>query len=150
ETLNRLHYLRVNETLLIILDEFLNLDERSYDELYLWCLVQVSRTEPQHIATLWPQVASLDLRYRNSAWQRAAGVRVYEQPYRLTDLLFYYYVLYSKKPVIGWYFDETTRRYQDLHRPEATSLGSVLRQAKAGFTDGQLELVWQALRELAA
>jgi hypothetical protein len=151
EALHRFRYPRLNETLLIILDEFLNLVERSYDELYLWCLVQLSRTDRQYAQSFWPEVFSLDLRYRNRPWQRPAGVRVYEQPYRFTDLLFYYYVLYSKQfqrigdlrwdPVQGW------QRHKE--RPASPSLGSLLKGMQPALSAGQLHVIEQALRELA-
>src|SRR5262249_11714772 len=34
----------------------------------------------------------LDLRYRSAAWRRPLGVKLVDQPYRLTELVFYYYV----------------------------------------------------------
>jgi hypothetical protein len=95
ETLVRLGYDRVEEILLAILDEFAQLDERSYDELYLWSIVYLSRLEPRHVESFWPMVVALDQRYRFADWTRPAGVALVDQPYRLTDLLFYYYVLHT-------------------------------------------------------
>src|SRR5262249_978591 len=88
-------YPRLEEMLLIVLDEFLLLTERSYDELFLWCIVQLSRTDYRYVETFWPQPIALDLHFRAAAWRRPAGTRLFEQPYRLTDLIFYYYVIYS-------------------------------------------------------
>jgi hypothetical protein len=93
ETLGRLGYPRVQEMLLVVLDEFSQLTEKSYDELYLWCIVQLSRTDLRHVRTFWPQAIALDLRYRSAPWQRPDGTRLFEQPYRFTDLVFYFYVI---------------------------------------------------------
>jgi hypothetical protein len=88
-------YPRLEEMLRIVLDEFLLLTERSYDQLFLWSIVQLSRTDFRFVETFWPQAIALDLRFRAGPWRRPAGGHLYEQPYRLTDLLFYYYVIYT-------------------------------------------------------
>jgi hypothetical protein len=95
ESLQRLNCAEVLDTMLVLLDDFSQLEPRSYDELYLWCIVQLSRSDSRHVAQFWPMVLTLDLRYRSEAWQRSPGVSLVEQPYRLTELLFYYYVLYT-------------------------------------------------------
>jgi hypothetical protein len=149
ETLKRFRYPRLNETLQIILDEFLNLDERSYDELYLWCLVQLSLTDQQYAQAFWPHVFSLDLRYRNRPWQRPSGVHAYEAPYRLTDLLFYYYILYAKQRQLRHTYDRVQGwRYQE--RPASPSVGAILLALKPALSAGQLLVIDRALGELAA
>ena len=136
ETLNRLGYPKLDETLLMILDDFCQLDLRSYNELYLWCIVQLSRSDVQHVKTFWPLVITLDLRYRSTTWRRPAGTRVFEQPYRLTDLVFYYFVLYTLDRQTG----TGTSRFP--------SLGACLLQIVPGLSSEQLDLVVQALGEL--
>jgi hypothetical protein len=84
---------RLEEALLMLLDEFSRLDQHSYNELYLWCIVQLSRMDVLHTAAFWPLVLDLDLRYRSAPWRRPEGARLFEQPYRLTELVFYYYVI---------------------------------------------------------
>jgi hypothetical protein len=79
--------------LLMLLDEFNQLDQHSYNELYLWCIVQLSRMGPIHTAAFWPLVFDLDLRYRAASWRRSLGVSLVDQPYRLTELVFYFYVI---------------------------------------------------------
>lgn len=136
ETLNRLGYRKLDETLLMILDDFCRLDPLSYNELYLWCIIQLSRTDGQHVKTFWPLVVTLDLRYRAAAWQRPAGSRVFEQPYRLTDLVFYYFVLY------------TLDRQTGTGISRFPSLGACLLQIAPNLSGEQLALVMQALGEL--
>jgi hypothetical protein len=98
ESLQRLGCSELEETLLILLDDFAQLEPRSYDELYLWSIVQLSRSNPVHVDRFWPMVLTLDMRYRSAPWQRPAAVSVAEQPYRLTELLSYYYFLYTVEP----------------------------------------------------
>ena len=88
---------RVEQTLLMILDDFARLDQRSYDELYLWSIVHLGRQNPRHVDTFSPMALALDFRYRSAPWQRERGVPVVDQPYRLCELVCYYYVLYTVK-----------------------------------------------------
>jgi hypothetical protein len=147
ETLKRLDCRRLEETLGILLDEFLQLEERSYDELYLWCLVELSRTRSAHVRTYWPQVFSLDLLHRSAAWQRPKGVALVDQPYRLTDLLFYYYVLgtlHLQVPPTDFMGRPRVRQgYVPL------TLARCLASIAGELTEAQLELVRRALKELA-
>jgi hypothetical protein len=147
ETLKRLGFDRLPETLRVLLDEFSQLEESAYDELYLWSIVELSRTDPAHVDTYWPQVLTLDLHYRAEPWERPEGVHLVDQPYRLTDLLFYYYVIYALK------IPSPPSTPYDWHRespkPEAPSLGSHLRRIAPSLTAEQLEMARRALRELA-
>jgi hypothetical protein len=136
ETLNRLGYRKLDETLLMILDDFCRLDPLSYNELYLWCIVQLSRTNGRHVKTFWPLVVTLDLRYRSADWRRPAGARVFEQPYRLTDLLFYFFVLY------------TLDRQTGTGMSRFPSLGAYLLQIAPDLSHEQLGLVMRSLDEL--
>lgn len=95
ETLNRINPDRLRETLLMYLDEFAQLEHRAYDQLYLWTIVYLSRSDRQNVGTFWPLAIALDQRYRSAVWQRPAGTTPTDQPYRFLELLFYYYVLYT-------------------------------------------------------
>src|SRR5262245_29758760 len=97
EALRRVGYEELDQTLCVLLDEFAQLEERSYDELYLWCIVELSRRDTRHVETYWPLVLTLDLQYRSAPWQQSTGAHPVERPCRLTDLLFYYYVLYTPR-----------------------------------------------------
>lgn len=136
ETLNRLGYRKLDDTLLMILDDFCSLDPMAYNELYLWCIVQLCRTHGRYVQTFWPLVVTLDLRYRAADWRRPAGARVYEQPYRLTDLVFYYFVLY------------TLDRQTETGMSRFPSLGACLMQIAPDLSVEQLGLVMRALDEL--
>jgi hypothetical protein len=144
ETLARLGYPRLEELLLIVLDEFAQLTEKSYDELYLWCIVQLSRTDLRHVCTFWPQVIALDMRYRSAPWQRPQGSRVFEQPYRLTDLLFYYYVGFTLGPIRLM----LSGRSWTAMTPYP-SLLACLTAIAPGWTPPAKELILRALRQLA-
>ena len=130
-------YPRLEEMLLIVLDEFLLLTERSYDELFLWCIVQLSRTDYRFVKTFWPQAIALDLRYRPAPWRRPTDTQLFEQPYRLTDLIFYFYVLY-------------TLHGRDPRTGRAIpSLGLCLQRLARDLSEKERGLVQQAVKELA-
>jgi hypothetical protein len=148
ETLKRVGYTELEQTLCVLLDEFAQLDEASYDELYLWCIVELSRTDPRHVDAYWPQVLALDRRYRGERWRRSAGVHLVEQPYRLTDLLFYFYVIYTLhlfplEPISEW-----TTRHKVPGNP--TTLGSHLKRLAPRLAEPELAIARWALEELAA
>ncbi len=153
ETLKRLQCDELEQTLCVLLDEFAALDEHSYDELYLWCIVELSRMAPRHVETYWPQVLALDLRYRSARWERPAAAHLVAQPYRLTDLVFYFYAIYTPRryyysyPAAAW----EGLAYQ-LHEAEHSppSLGSRLQRIAGALSSDQAEVACQALRELAA
>ena len=145
EALKRLGCARLPDILGVLLDEFAQLDERSYDELYLWCIVELSRTDAAHAATYWPQVMALDARYRGEVWQRPAGTHPVERPYRMTELLFYYYVLYTLTPVLV--YQSALRR---LATQRAGSLWDHLKGIAAGLGAEQVKITRQALRALSA
>jgi hypothetical protein len=148
EALRRLGCTRVEETLCVLLDEFAHLDERSYDELYLWCLVELSRTDSIHVDTYWPQVLALDARYRGEPWQRPEGVHPVEQPYRLTDLLFYYYVLYTLNRLAAPLLSRGAVRRDG--GPATPTLGRQLKRIAPRLNAEQLEIARRAIRELKA
>src|SRR5262249_6031532 len=60
EALDRLGYNGVEQSLLVLLDEFAQLEQRSYDELYLWSITELSRRSGDHVEALWPMVLTLD------------------------------------------------------------------------------------------
>jgi hypothetical protein len=146
EALRRLGCARLEETLCVLLDEFAHLDERSYDELYLWCLVELSRTGPAYVDTYWPQVLALDTRYRAEPWQRPEGVHPVEQPYRMTDLLFYYYVLYTLNRVGPPLLSHGNVRTDVV--PGTPTLGRQLKRIAPQLSAEQVEIARQALQEL--
>jgi hypothetical protein len=147
EALKRLHFPDLEQTLCILLDEFAALDERSYDELYLWCLVELARTDVRHVETYWPQVLTLDLHYRSALWTRPAGTHLVEQPYRLTDLVFWYYAIYTPRK---YHYAYGAREAVVTLAESLPSLGSRLERIAVGLSDDQAELACRALRELAA
>lgn len=133
---------RLEETLLMLLDDFSRLDQHSYSELYLWCIVQLSRMNPVHVGTFWPLVLDLDLRYRAVSWQRPDSVALVDQPYRLTELVFYFYVINTLQRSA---VEEGAR---ETRRPHA-SLATCLASLNGHLTDAQWELMIDTLRELA-
>lgn len=133
---------RLEETLLLLLDDFCRLDEHSYNQMYLWCLVQLARMNPVHVGAFWPLVLDLDLRYRAEPWQRPDGVDLVDQPYRLTELLFYFYVINTLQRTA------TEEGATQTQRPYA-SLASSLAALQRHLSDAQWELMIDTLRELA-
>lgn len=144
EALQRLGYTQLDDALLMLLDEFLELEPSAYNELHLWSIVQLSRNDRRHIDTFWPMVIALDQRYRSEAWIRPAGTAIVEQPYRLTELLFYLYVLYTlhqepkPKPV-------ALSRARIMRYP---SLGARLVGIAAYLSLEQLDFVGEVLTQL--
>jgi hypothetical protein len=108
ETLQRLGYDSIEQTLLVLLDEFSLLEQRSYDELYLWSIVELSRRNPEYVDTFWPMALTLDLRFRSASWKRLDDRGLVDWPYRLTELVMYFYVHYT-----------TPRQRTDELRPRA-------------------------------
>jgi len=127
---------RLEEALLMLLDEFSRLDQHSYNELYLWCIVQLSRMDAKQTAAFWPLAFDLDLRYRSPSWRRPIGVSLADQPYRLTELVFYYYVI------------NTLQRSADGQRPYP-SLGRCLLELDEHLSAEQRGLVIDTLSQLA-
>jgi hypothetical protein len=148
EALRRLGCGRLEETLCVLLDEFAHLDERSYDELYLWCLVELSRTDSIHVDTYWPQVLALDARYRGEPWQRPERVHPVEQPYRMADLLFYYYVLYTLNRVPPRLLYRVDVQANSV--PGTPTLGSHLKRLAPQLSAAQVAIARRALWELEA
>ncbi|MGE3808648.1 MAG: hypothetical protein AB7K24_28615 [Gemmataceae bacterium] len=155
ETLERMGYQKLEETLLMILDEFQQLEPGSYNELYLWSIVELSRTDTKYVHAFWPMVLALDERYRGADWQRAPGVHPVDQPYRLCELVFYYFVISTlhildprledgeRQPdphAAAWEPGERRRRYP--------SLGTCLMRLWPGLPVGQREIVGNTLRAL--
>ena len=68
EAIRRAGGAQLDETLLVILDDFLQLTERSYDELYLWSIVELSRRDRRHVEVFWPAVIALDQPLPNDPW----------------------------------------------------------------------------------
>jgi hypothetical protein len=97
DALEVLGYDGIEQTLLMFLDEFSQLEQRSYDELYLWSIVELSRRNLDYVDSFWPQALTLDLRFRAASWQRRTAA-VFEQPYRLTELVMFYYVVFTHDP----------------------------------------------------
>jgi hypothetical protein len=134
EALRRAGGDNLDETLLVILDDFLQLTERSYDELYLWSIVELSRRDPRHVEVFWPAAIALDQRFRNQPWERPANVLLHEQPYRLCELLFYYFVVSTVQ--------------LKKKEPPLPSLGRCLRRIAPQLTPEQKQLVGDTLRQM--
>lgn len=143
ETLQRLGFSPLDETLLVILDEFLQLEPSAYDELYLWCIVQLSRSERRHVESFWPMAIALDQRYRAAPWSRPAGAAIVDQPYRFTELLFYFYTLYMPEN------DSTWKRAPGVSMQKRyPSLGFCLTCVAPGLNGQQIDLVADTLAHL--
>lgn len=95
ETLRRIHAGRLRQTLLMLLDEFIPLEPRAYDQLYLWSIIYLSRHEREDVGLFWPLAIALDQRYRAAPWQRPAGTTPVERPYRFLELLCWGYVQFT-------------------------------------------------------
>jgi hypothetical protein len=143
ETLERIGGTRLHETLLMFLDEFAQLEQRSYDQLFLWSIVQLSRSEPRSIETFWPLAVALDLRYRPEPWARPVGTTPFEQPYRFIELLFTTYVKYTLQRWLdpGEAPPRVKRRYP--------SLLTCLKRVTPLLPDDQREVLFDTLREMA-
>jgi hypothetical protein len=158
EIFERFDRQRTEETLLMVLDEFSELTPSAYDELYLWSILYLSRKEPRHVITFWPLVLALDLRYRSEPWQRPLESGIADQPYRMTELLFYFYVLYTLQRLPGhgdWRGvpDADGPPAQVFHRspgmPRYPSLASCLKRIVDQLPDDAHGLVLAVLGELA-
>ncbi|HYT89157.1 MAG TPA: hypothetical protein VEL76_10650 [Gemmataceae bacterium] len=145
-TLKRLGYKQLEQTLCILLDEFAELDERSYNELYLWCIVELSRTDRRHVDTYWPQVLALDRQRRPERWQRPEGVHLSNEPYRFTELLFYFYVLYTIRSHPQDPYDWRIGK----HKGNNPTLGSHLKRLLPRLGEGEIAIARCALKDLAA
>lgn len=143
ESLQRLGYPAIEETLLIILDEFLQMEPSAYNELYLWSLVQLSRCDRRHVENFWPMVIALDQRYRATPWQRPAGSKIVDRPYHFTELLFHFYTLYTL------HNDSSAAPSPNIsvHKKYA-SLGFCLTWIGPRFSPAQLDFVGEVLVEL--
>ena len=148
EALERLGYTGIEATLLVFLDEFSQLEQRSYDELYLWSIVELSRRNVEYVETFWPLAVTLDLRFRAEPWQRPADVALVEQPYRLTELVVYHYVLATAEPDPDpdvYFAEEVYVRPKPKHPFLATCLRRILNKLSAE----EQELLFQTVGELA-
>ena len=143
ETLERIGGSRLNETLLIFLDEFAQLEQRSYDQLYLWSIVQLSRSEPGSIEVFWPLAIALDLRYRPEPWSRLVGTTPFDQPYRFSELLFTSYVKYTLQ---RWHDPAESPPRVKRRYP---SLLTCLKRVTPLLADDQREFLFDTLREMA-
>lgn len=134
----------LDETLLVILDDFLQLTERSYDELYLWSIVELSRRDARHVEVFWPAVIALDQRFRYEPWERPAGATLIDQPYRMCELLFYYYAvstIHLKK-------QQQPRKRQSQESQPLPSLGRCLGRIAPQLTAEQRQLVGDTLQQM--
>src|SRR4051812_20578695 len=95
----------------ILPGEFSPFEEGADDELYLWCLVQLSRAGEQYVRRYWPDVLQLDANFRAGVRVRPPDTHLIDRPYRLTDLLLYYFALYTRN---------------DRHRPRPGATAGVL------------------------
>src|SRR5262249_31435632 len=145
ETLQRMGHEGLEGMLRVFLDEFSQLEQRSYDELYLWCIVELSRRSAENVAMFWPMALTLDLRFRAKPWQRPADVELFDQPYRLTELVMYYYELYT----IGRVLSGEIREGQPTYRRRYPSLARCLRRVLPHLSGAEHLLLKQTLGDLA-
>jgi hypothetical protein len=144
-------YPRIDETLLVFLDEFGQLEQRSYDELYLWCIVYLSRANPEHVETFWPLVLTLDRRFRAEPWSRPNHGALTELPYRMIELVMFYYVEITLQPEPRTE-EEAAQRLEDgvtASWPRYPSLATCLRRIFRQLDEERVELLLDTLRELA-
>ncbi|MFN3730534.1 MAG: hypothetical protein ACK4XJ_12635 [Fimbriimonadaceae bacterium] len=132
ELLRRCHPEGWQDTVRVLLDDFCRLDEQAYQDVFLWGIVELSRFDVRHVEMFWPMVLDLDLTYRAAPWPRPAGVRLTEQPYRMLELLFYFYVLYTRSRGAGRFL----------------SLGTCLLRVAERWSAEQLDLARQVLVDL--
>lgn len=140
EALQRINPDRLRQTLLMYLDEFAQLEQRAYDQLYLWSIVYLSRGDRQYVGTFWPLAIALDQRYRSAIWQRPAGTTPIDQPYRFLELLFYYYVLYT---LHRWQPDKKLRG-QRLYPSLTACLNWIIRN----LADEERTFLFDTLRQM--
>ncbi|GIW79426.1 MAG: hypothetical protein KatS3mg105_1233 [Gemmatales bacterium] len=146
EALQRIGYQRLTETLLVILDQFLELDENAYNELYLWSIVYLSRDDVTHVDRYWPAAVALDHRFRADDWQRPEGVSLAARPYRFTELLFYYYVICT---IGGGSRMPPDTSSSGSTQPKFRSLGACLSRIRQQLSDDQKHLIRHVLAQLA-
>lgn len=145
--LEKLGYDGIEQTLLMFLDEFAQLEQRSYDELYLWSIVELSRRNLDHVAAFWPLALALDLRFRSTKWQRPDG-SLLEQPYRLTEQVMYHYVVATRPPELD--MDALEALDGNGHAPRRyPPLATCLRRCVREISEDQAGLLLDTLRELA-
>jgi hypothetical protein len=143
----------LEELLLIFLDEFSQLQPRSYDELYLWSIVYLSRAKPEYIDRFWPEVLTLDLRFRAAPWQRPADTLPIEQPYRMTELMLYFFVdrTQPKEEIFaGGELPDYVVEQPEMEPPRRyPSLATCLRRIFKTLSAEQKALLSETLRELS-
>ncbi len=149
--LERLDYPNIEQSLLMLLDEFAQLEQRSYDELYLWSIVELSRRQGDHVEMLWPLVLTLDLRYRAEPWERPDEFTLLDRPYRLSELVMFFYVrsTHEREPEA----DEIELMEGELIEPvpeprRFPPLATCLRRIQGQLNDEQRALMLNTLREL--
>jgi len=149
EALDQLGYDGVEQSLLVLLDEFAQLEQRSYDELYLWSIIELSRRNGDHVERLWPMVLTLDLRFRAEPWQRPDEFSLRERPYRLTELVMYFYVLATHEPEPDELYLVEDEAQAVPPRRRYPPLATCLRRIRRQLSEEQFALMKNTLRELA-
>jgi hypothetical protein len=150
--LDRLNYPGIEQTLLMLLDEFAQLEQRSYDELYLWSIVELSRRQGDHVEMLWPMALTLDLRFRAEPWARPNELTLLHRPYRLTELVMYFYVMATHQPEPDGEEIELIEEIAGEPPPPPRRyppLATCLRRIRGHLNDEQQALMLNTLRELA-
>lgn len=153
EALERCGCRHIEESLLVFLDEFSQLEQRSYDELFLWSIVELSRRNPEHVERFWPMVLTLDLRFRSEPWQRPEGESLVDEPYRLFELLVYFFVVYTRGIVDTGNF----RRFENaegwweerIYRRRFPPLATYLRRFAKQLDSAQLALLMDTIRPMS-
>lgn len=149
QALDRLGYGGLEQSLLVLLDEFAQLEQRSYDELYLWSIIELSRRNGDQVETLWPMVLTLDLRFRAEPWQRPAEFSLLDRPYRMTELVMYFYVLATHEPEPDDLYLVEDEAQAVPPRRRYPPLATCLRRIRRQLSEEQTALMKNTLRELA-
>jgi hypothetical protein len=148
ETLEHCGCRQIEDTLLVFLDEFSQLEQRSYDELYLWSIVELSRRNPEHVERFWPMVLTLDLRFRADPWQRPEGEPLVDEPYRLFELLVCFFVVYTRA------LESSGRQRQEspyslIYRRRYPPLATYLRRFVHQLDNDQRSLLMDTIRPMS-
>jgi hypothetical protein len=148
EALRRAGSRHIEDTLLMILDDFLQLTERSYDELYLWSIVELSRSDPKHVEVFWPAVVALDERFRFAPWRRPEGVSLVDQPYRMCEMVFYYYAVSTihLKNRTPSFMTRVMKGFGTA--PRLPSLGRCIQRVIPQLSETQKKVVGDTLRQM--
>lgn len=141
DALKRIPFEGLPDLLRVLLDGFCALEANAYDELYLWCITQLSRTNLEFVKLYWPLALQLDAIHRAEPWTRPHGEKPFAQPYAFSELLFYYYALHP--------FQVRQRRPRNyLDDVLTVSLGECMQQLAPSLSPAQAAIAKRSLEML--